>query len=155
MSVCGATLRPKRGSTLEAGAMKQKAPISDGRESRVVASAQRREDVNCVRTYTGETQFLGEIVVLNNRCLGETGFQGSHGFGPVCIKILPLLGNRQHNRPEFHFFIYFTAVFISINHNDTNSVGTLHATSLPPNSAPLVGAISCGMLRKRESPLRL
>ena len=34
VSVCGATVRPKRGSAFEAGAMKQKAPISDVRESR-------------------------------------------------------------------------------------------------------------------------
>ncbi len=53
VSVCGATVRPERGSALEAGAMlaqllckrQQKAPISDVRESRVVAQAQRREDV--------------------------------------------------------------------------------------------------------------
>ncbi|NES03124.1 MAG: hypothetical protein F6K22_09835 [Okeania sp. SIO2F4] len=45
MSVCGATVRPERGSALEAGAMKQKTPISDVRESRPVSSEQRREDV--------------------------------------------------------------------------------------------------------------
>ncbi|MDJ0515749.1 MAG: hypothetical protein QNJ74_05585, partial [Trichodesmium sp. MO_231.B1] len=37
VSVCGATVRPKRGSALEAGAMKQKVPISDVRESRAVS----------------------------------------------------------------------------------------------------------------------
>ncbi|NET27239.1 hypothetical protein [Okeania sp. SIO1I7] len=30
VSVCGATVRPKRGLTLEAGALKQKGLISDG-----------------------------------------------------------------------------------------------------------------------------
>ncbi|NER03085.1 MAG: hypothetical protein F6K17_10855 [Okeania sp. SIO3C4] len=30
VSVCGATVRPERGSTLEAGALKQKDLISDG-----------------------------------------------------------------------------------------------------------------------------
>ncbi|NES04921.1 MAG: hypothetical protein F6K22_20035 [Okeania sp. SIO2F4] len=48
MSVCGAIVRPERGSALEAGAMKQKAPISDVRESRAVTQVQRREDVNNV-----------------------------------------------------------------------------------------------------------
>ena len=37
VSVCGATVRPKIGSAFEAVVMKQKAPISDVRESRVVA----------------------------------------------------------------------------------------------------------------------
>ncbi len=66
VSVCRATVRPKKGSTLEAGAMlaqllckrQQRASNSDGRESRVVASAQRREDVNSrIRVPTNKLTF--------------------------------------------------------------------------------------------------
>ena len=49
VSVCGATVRPERGSASEAGALKQKAPISDVRESRAVTQVQRREDVKSIR----------------------------------------------------------------------------------------------------------
>ncbi len=45
VSVCGATVRPERGSALEAGAMRQKAPNSDVRKSRAVTQVQGREDV--------------------------------------------------------------------------------------------------------------
>ncbi len=42
----GATVRPEGSKSRKAGAMKQKAPNSDARESRAVTQVQRREDVN-------------------------------------------------------------------------------------------------------------
>ncbi|NES68060.1 MAG: hypothetical protein F6K24_23865, partial [Okeania sp. SIO2D1] len=46
VSVCGATVRPEESKSRKAGALKQKAPNSDARESRAVTQVQRREDVN-------------------------------------------------------------------------------------------------------------
>ncbi|GGA21967.1 hypothetical protein CYANOKiyG1_37030 [Okeania sp. KiyG1] len=45
VSVCGATVRPEGSKSRRAGAMKQKAPSSDVKESRAVTQVQRREDV--------------------------------------------------------------------------------------------------------------
>ena len=42
--------RPEGSKSRKAGAMKQKAPNSDARESRAVTQVQRREDVNVIPT---------------------------------------------------------------------------------------------------------
>ena len=50
--VCGATVRPEEIKSRKAGAMKQKAPTSNARESRAVTQVQRREDVNNQSLFT-------------------------------------------------------------------------------------------------------
>ncbi len=104
--------RPERGSASEAGALKQKAPISDVRESRAVTQVQRREDVNCIRTYANiaesrdDTKSGIDIPVISHpiETLHARSLQGFRGllktgaFNPDLVSIKIWLKSRPQLR---------------------------------------------------------